>query len=81
MIELTSPPLRNCPFCSSEPETEKGWDWNDLSVTFLRIKCPKCRTSSNWVKYIPENLASLQKAIDETSHWWNNFKICDEDDD
>ena len=81
MIELTSPPLRNCPFCNSEPETERGWDWNDLSVSFLRIKCPKCGESSYWTKYIPEDSASLQKAIDETSHWWNNFKICDEDDD
>ena len=80
MTELTSPPLRNCPFCNTEPETERGWEWKDLSVTFLRVVCPKCRHSTYWVKYIPEDLASLQHAIDETSHSWNSYEIPDDDD-
>ena len=81
MIELTSPPLRNCPYCDTEPVTERGWEWKDLTVCFLSIKCPKCKTRSVWVKYVPEDDASFQKAIDETSHWWNNFTIYDDDDE
>ena len=81
MIELTSPPLRECPFCSSEPEVERGWDYNDLTVCFLRIKCPKCSYCGHWIKFFPDIPTSIQKAIDETSYWWNNHKIYDEDDD
>ena len=75
MIELTSPPLRNCPHCDREPITDWDWRWKDLSVCFLSIKCPKCETRTPWVKYTIDDDMSFQKAIDETSHWWNNFII------
>ena len=79
MIELTSPPLKPCPFCHTEPESERGYDWKDLSYTFLRVKCPKCRHGTYWVKYNPEDLNSLQHAIDETSRWWNSSEIPDDE--
>lgn len=82
MIELTSPPLRNCPLCNREPEVERGYDYNNLDYSFLRVKCPECRIGTSWVKYsIAEDLSSLQKAIDETSNQWNTFKILDNDDE
>ena len=81
MIELTSPPLKSCPFCNTKPETQKGWEWKDLSVTFLQVICPKCGHHTHWVKYNPEDLVSLQHAIDETSAFWNSYKISDDDDE
>lgn len=80
MIELTSPPLKPCVFCHTEPESEHGYDWHDLSYVFLRVQCPKCGCTTPWVKYNPEDSSSLQLAIDETSRWWNNYEIPDDDD-
>ena len=79
MIELTSPPLKPCPFCHTEPEGERGYDWNDLSKTFLHVKCPKCGHRTYWIEYDREDLSSLQHAIDVTSQWWNNYEIPDDD--
>ena len=79
MIELTSPPLKPCVFCRTEPESERGYDWHDLSYTFLRVKCPRCGHSTIWIKYNPEDLASLQQAIDETSERWNRYEIPDDE--
>lgn len=62
-----------------EPESERGYDWHDLSYAFLRVKCPKCGHSTYWVKYNPEDLASLQQAIDETSERWNRYEIPDDE--
>ena len=81
MIELTSPPLRNCPLCNREPEVERAYDYNNLSYAFLRVKYSKCEIGISWVKYSTvEDLSSLQKAIDETSNQWNTFKILDNDE-
>lgn len=80
MIELTSPTLRDCPLCNSEPMVEKGWDYHDLTICFMRVKCTKCGHYGHWVKFVPEDLATVQQAIDETSRWWNNHKIYDDED-
>lgn len=76
MIELTSPDLKPCIYCNSEPIVERGFDWHNLNIAFLRVKCTKCTNKTYWSSaYTLEDNAGLQQAIDETSQWWNNQKI------